>query len=531
MLQLFLFFTMYKQLILTLFVFASFCFPVFASHYAGGEITYRCNPSGGPQNYTLRLTVYLDCSGVPPASSEYICIKNGTSVGSNSNLTINLIPSTSYLPNPVEITPKTPNTLTTCASGGTLPGFKRAIYEGNVDLLRVSTLTSGIPNILSTPIILTVSNCCRTSYNNVSGAEFVISTRIYRLTNPCDNDSPYFEDRPMIPLHVNQSFVGNSSAFDRNGDNLSYALSTAKQGSCSFITDVSYFGSFSNPFGATGFMFFNQTAEWLVTPPTIGKFAFATTTTEYKRYSSIGDSCSFNQVLKMCEIEREVAIIVDNAPTYGIPNMNVFPSSANNDSTICKNTPWTHTLNVTAPNTTDTLNVYVTGAMFGNPINASCNLSSGNCATISGYSGIGGQTGVGNVSFIVQFNPSGLQTTKDYSFKVHVDLYHLGKVYSHHKTFILSPSCCIVTEVKDVEQNQTLVQLYPNPTQQELTVQWQKNTPVSIIVNNMLGQTVYQQHLNSETQTHINTHTWGQGVYFLHWQQNGKQYTQKFVKE
>ena len=74
-------------LILTVTLFAYF--PVQATHYMGGEITWTCIKSGPTQGmYIFRLKLYRDCNGSSITAAQTITVHNHPSVFS---ISVNLV--------------------------------------------------------------------------------------------------------------------------------------------------------------------------------------------------------------------------------------------------------------------------------------------------------------------------------------------------------------------------------------------------------------------------------------------------------
>lgn len=404
----------------------------FASHYAGGEIMFECYPANGPNAYRLVLSLYFDCTGVPHPSSETICILNGSSVGSSVTLTANQIPSTIFVPNPNEVTPVCLTAVNTpCMPGAdTYPnGFRRVLYEAftnTTHITRTSTVgASGIPGALSPPVIFSMSNCCRNPLINASGSNFYIETKMFRVANPCNNNSPAFNDNPILRfcLGVNRCYAFN--AFDPDGDSLVYNLATALDASCGTTSPgaLTYFSGYSatSPFGASaGFSFNPVTGEFCAAPTTAGKYVFSMEVSDYRYYTSASGS---KVSVKMSTVQRDVQVFVDacGAASPPQPTFTLFNAGLN-DTTIVACQTFSTTITITPPAAMGgNMNVKVFGACFGAPINATCGIIPANCFTVTTpYTpGVGvNSAGLSPVNFGFTFTPVAGQIGAIYNFRV-----------------------------------------------------------------------------------------------------------------
>lgn len=202
-----------------------------ATHLSGGDLTYK--PIGN-NVYELTLVVYRDCAGVPVQPSYTInCV---SSSGQTVSCQVFPISGTGN-----EITFPCFGTSTVC-SGGSLPGFQRYEYKGQVTLPP------------STNWRLSWENCARncaitTAIGNCTGSTdfcFYIEANLNNLVAPGDN-SPVFTNYPVSFICIGQNFTYNHGALDAEGDSLVY----------SFITPRSLGGAsvnFAPGFSATNFL-------------------------------------------------------------------------------------------------------------------------------------------------------------------------------------------------------------------------------------------------------------------------------------
>ncbi|MDW8347185.1 MAG: hypothetical protein RML94_09535, partial [Bacteroidia bacterium] len=406
----------------------------YATHYAGGEIMFECYPANGPNAYRIVLALYFDCTGIPHPTTETVCIRNGTSAGSSSTVTASMIPSTIFNPNPNEITPVClPAVNTPCMAGAdTYPnGFRRVLYEAFTNtshITRTSTVgASGIPSALSPPVVLSVANCCRNSTVNTSSgsANFYVETKIFRISNPCNNNSPAFNDNPILRFCLGVTRCYAFNAFDPDGDSLAYNLSTALDATCGATTPgaLTYFAGYSAtaPFGTSaGFTFNPFTGEFCATPNTPGKYIFSMEVSDYRYYiTSSGSRVS----VKMSTVQRDVQVFVDacGAVSPPQPTFTLWDTGLN-DTTVIACQTFSTTITITPPaSMVGNMNVKVFGACFGPPINSTCGIIPANCFTVTTpYTpGVGiNSIGTSPVNFGFSFTPVLGQIGAIYNFRI-----------------------------------------------------------------------------------------------------------------
>lgn len=217
-----------KGKFLTLLFLILFSSSIFASHEAGGEITYTCV---GPNQYAVTLTLYRDCSGIS-AATTYPLNYRSANCGVNATISLNLQSTT-------DITPLCPSASSLCNGGSGLIGFERSIYTG------ILTLPIGC-----TDWILSTSSCCRngavTNLASADAQDIYIQSTLNNTVNPC-NSSPVFSSNPQLFACVGQEINYQQLATDPDGDELVYSLVNAMSAAG---TNVTYAAGFSglNPF-------------------------------------------------------------------------------------------------------------------------------------------------------------------------------------------------------------------------------------------------------------------------------------------
>lgn len=228
-----------------------------ATHVAGGYIQFEC--TGTPGQYTIRLYLYRDCSGINLGGNYPVSLSNTCGLG-NFNANLALVSSE-------EVSQICPQQIdNTECSGGNLPGYEEFIYEATVNLDDCDTWTASY------------DLCCRNTTNNLDGQQnFEVTTEINTATDNC-NDTPTVTAQPEPFVCLNQPVSYNLGAFEPDGDSIVYSLVPAS------TTD---FGGidYNNPYnGATpidGVSIDPVTGTVTYTPTTQGAWVFVIQMTEY----------------------------------------------------------------------------------------------------------------------------------------------------------------------------------------------------------------------------------------------------------
>lgn len=192
--------------------------PVFASHIVGGEFTYICL---GSNTYEFTLNLYRDC--LPPAQGggspaalldddpAFISIFRG-----NSFYTFDSVFSSSQLIIPV-------NFSNDCINNPPNTCISRLQFKFQVNL-PASTQ----------PYTVLSQRCCRNgSINNIinpgnTGATYTCTIPPSPPVN-CNTSATFLNYPPQI-ICINNPFVYDHSAFDADGDSLSYEFCNAMKG-------------------------------------------------------------------------------------------------------------------------------------------------------------------------------------------------------------------------------------------------------------------------------------------------------------
>lgn len=275
----------------------------YASHYAGGDLTYTCL---GGNTYLITYTFYRDCSGVAAPSlisTTFICSSNAA-----FNFTQILVRVTGT---GQEITHGCSSVPTKCNNGNNY-GIQEYVYQSTVTLAPCNSwqmhYTSGARNPIST-----IS----------SGGSWYNMATLNNYSAPC-NSSPIFNNTPVAVVCNNQHFCFSQGAFDVDGDSLVYSFYPVMM--TSPTTSVTYI----SPWSYTNFL----TA---VTPPgitidsTTGDICFTATTNlttvygvKVEEYRTIGSTA-----VLIGTIYRDVQLRVISCGGNHIPVLSGIDTSLN----------------------------------------------------------------------------------------------------------------------------------------------------------------------------------------------------------
>jgi len=237
----------------------------FGSHLEGMYITYEYNPSG--PGYIFNLKVYRDCEGIAPGQVLLIWFISPSGCAPDFVDTLYINPATSAIQVPVNTC--TPVGVPTCL-GGTMYMFEEYNYtSGNIILPGCSDW------------IVSTSYCCRNQYNanlvNGNQPDMYVETHLDNLHFPYNN-SPVFNVNPVNYYCIGVPAMLDFSAFDPDGDSLSYEMAPVYSGGSGAAT----INPFLPPYTV------NQPLEVynpLVLDPQTGQITF---TPSMIQYSAIG---------------------------------------------------------------------------------------------------------------------------------------------------------------------------------------------------------------------------------------------------
>ncbi len=303
--------------------------PARASHIFGMDLYYT---NIGTNVYTITLAVYGDCSGGSffnlSTSSPTIEIYNGNTFISNLSLTVQ--PPT----NGIEVSPVCPAQAgnTTCTNiSSTLPGIKKFIYSGNINLPTTSSVwrfmfNGNMGGSSSAGRSNSITNI------NIPGSGSTIQL-IDTLNNTVGgNSSAQYNTIPTPYFCVNAPANYNPAAVDPNGDNLTFDLVSAMDAGTGVSVNYVWPYNAAAPLGAAAGTFsFSSTNGQLSFTPNIAQRADVV----YNVRELVGG------VLKGTS-QREMTIVVlspcsNNPPTGGMSAASSGTIVGTTQLNICNN--------------------------------------------------------------------------------------------------------------------------------------------------------------------------------------------------
>lgn len=289
-----------------------------ATHIVGGYINYFCF-SGN--TYEIQLYLYRDCAGVGFDNTAAIGVFN---VDDSLIMTL-----TAQGGNIINIPPTTSDP---CLSPPSSVCVEQRVYSVG------ATLTASAGGYT-----LAYQRCCRNgSINNLVNPGAIGATYWAKIPDPgtysC-NDAPYFSALPPIAICYLDSFYWDHSAFDGNGDSLSYYLCEAKVGGTPGnpapnppgpppYSPPTYVGGYSPTYpmpGAPGLAIDPVTGWMTAFPNGTGQFVVAICIDEFRSGVKIGEyrrEFQFNVV--SCSVNVNPLIAGTNVPGTYISNDTIW---------------------------------------------------------------------------------------------------------------------------------------------------------------------------------------------------------------
>ncbi|MFY7885573.1 MAG: hypothetical protein ACOVOV_12110, partial [Dolichospermum sp.] len=210
-----------KRILLSILIFLLFNTITKASHYMGGQITYKWI---NVNNYAIKMTIYRDCNGIPLSITSNVTI---TSIG---NPTINVTLNRTSLR---DITQLCPGQLSSCNGGGIGQiGVEEHIYEDTVTLNPLSN--NGVYKISA---VLSARNNAITTFQIPASLMYLETTLNPNLT--IKNTSPELLNVPIANFKAGALSTLSPNGFDADGDVLRYSLIAARDNAGSNINYVS----------------------------------------------------------------------------------------------------------------------------------------------------------------------------------------------------------------------------------------------------------------------------------------------------
>ncbi len=195
----------------------------FASHYAGGELSYE---RIGGSSYIITLIFYRDCSGVsaPPTANVYF------ECAYNNNFSFNINMDT--VGTAIEMTPSCALDPTTCSGTGTAYGIQKITYMDTVTL----------PPCQEWNIYW--RNNARNPASTVYGTSpWYISTKLNNMD--ALSSSPVFSNNLFPMATLNELNVLDYGGIDPDGDSLTYSLYTPFTDGPSSLSYITYLAPYT----------------------------------------------------------------------------------------------------------------------------------------------------------------------------------------------------------------------------------------------------------------------------------------------
>ncbi len=199
-----------KKLSALILLFLIFVSPLSASHFMGGEITWRCNGTGpNTGKFVFQVKFYRDCNGVPGSSS--LTLITNAPIGS---INCSLVSQTDISPQGMG-----------CPTCATPMGLSNAVEEFIYESAPLSL--NGTPP--PTGWYFYYNDCCRnTAITNLSNLmDFTLRAFMYpfsgQSTNPCMDNSPYFPEPPTLGVCIGDTISYGHAAIDIDLDSMHYS--------------------------------------------------------------------------------------------------------------------------------------------------------------------------------------------------------------------------------------------------------------------------------------------------------------------
>ncbi len=246
-----------------------------ASHIMGGEINYQWQTGN---TYTIRLTMYRDCMGIPFSNYQTMNYES-ISCGLSDTFSVYQVGV------PVSVSPICNSSLpNSSCNGGGLFGVQQFTYEGTITL----------PGNCS-DWILSMTQCCRngtiTNLATPGAVGSYFSARLNNLDVPFNN-SVTFGSIPYNMINNNITTQLSWNAYDVDGDVLSYELVAARDYNGSAPVSLLYQPgySFLQPFQSSQPTTLNPTNGILdVTPNMVQVSVVCMKISEYRNAILVGE--------------------------------------------------------------------------------------------------------------------------------------------------------------------------------------------------------------------------------------------------
>ncbi len=445
-----------------------------ASHAMGGEITYECH---GANQYTIKMALLRDCSGINLGSSLPIVITNSCGFA-NPVLSLSQVGIGQELGNACF-----PGQISTC-NGGTSFGIQLYRYEGTVTLpgdCQDWTFSHTVINRNSNTTTLGSSNDSMYIYSVINN------------TNSICSNSPRFGNIATGIYYLAYPVCYDHSAYDIDGDSLGFQLITPRTGPSPADT-VDYISGYSvfNPIQSSPPLSFESTTGALCfTSTLLENTVFAVLVSEFRNGVLIG------------QVERDIELRTSPDP---VPNSAPVLSGINGGFThnysACPGTQIDFFITAFDSNATEDLTMY-----WNVGIPAATWVS--NTAAVS-------NSDTGYFSWTPTLSDV---SAVPYCFKVTVHDNHCPRTAIDTQQYcihVLPPTdpFCLNSGISE-EQDESAFQLFPNPAHDEirLIAEAENLRNVSCSFYNSMGQEIFREEFSAATKKVLDVSSWPRGIY------------------
>ncbi len=317
--------------------------PAHASHFMGGQITYKClgDDPGNSANrlYALTLTLYRDCGGCDPFTQP--CMGWGDPSDPVPFTEMDVSPPVAGLPfiqmfrqnnSVVDVTLKCrPNMPSKCDDPTALIGVQEWLFTNNISIPK----NGGVVTLSHSAL---ARNAVITTILTPGGTSWYIWAEID--PSVC-NSSPEFLNHPISIICNNEPFTYNHHAFDAEGDSLVFTLIPCMQDA---LTEVNYVFPLSglNPMSTVAGVSVNPvTGEISFEPDMIQIGIMAIRVEEFRNGQEVG------------EVIRDLQISVQDCSNQE-PDVSPLSNGGARDTTIFAGKPFCITFKATDADFNDT---------------------------------------------------------------------------------------------------------------------------------------------------------------------------------
>jgi len=217
-----------KKILLIFCTLFCFSFQTSASHFMGGEITWRCIKTPGPDlgKFVFQMKVYRDCSGITFSQTiETVTHHNYPAVGQTTPILMNFISVGNI--SPTGAAAASGNSCFDCGAGD-VGAVEEYIWESDPMFLNGNPPVEGWH--------FTWGSCCRSGQitNGMANDSWTLRAVMYAYdtdfpngvylpTNPCYDSSPEFKELAKTIICTGYPFAYSHNASDEELDEITYS--------------------------------------------------------------------------------------------------------------------------------------------------------------------------------------------------------------------------------------------------------------------------------------------------------------------